>query len=136
LLVLSPQQQAPEPAATFSIATLNFGTQLIGSYTVGSTFTLTNSGNAPLNISGLALTGTGLVYISDCQSSLGAGSACRIGIKPVTTGSLNGMLTVTDNAADSPQSVAITGIGRDIAIPGARPTRSKRLAVQSNQPRR
>ena len=52
------------------------------------------------------------------------------------TGTLNGTLTLTDNAADSPQTVTINGIGRDVALNVPRIARSRRLMSQGSQTRR
>lgn len=130
LLVLAPQQQQPAPFASFNRQSLDFGTQLINTYSLGSTITLSNTGTLPLNIARMVISGAGLQRSSNCPPVLNVGSHCSISIKPTATGLLNGMLTITDDAADSPQSLAVSGTGKDIVLSSPRPNRSRRLAGQ------
>ena len=136
LLVLSPPQQAPAPTVTLNTASLNFGTQILNSYTNASLITVTNSGNANLNLSNISLNGAGLFANKLCPGTLTPGQSCTVGITPTAAGALNGTLTLTDNAADSPQTVTITGTGRVINVQGARPSRSMRLRAQTSPPQR
>jgi hypothetical protein len=139
LLILSPQQQQPPPPApiaSLSSPTMNFGLQLLNSYTVTSTVILTNSGNAALNISGLSLSGQGLVQVNNCPGSLSPGASCFISVKPTTIGPLTGTFTIADDAAGSPHSFSITGTGRDITLSTPRISRSRRLNSQGALSRR
>jgi hypothetical protein len=54
-----------------------------------------------------------IVEIGTCGTSLAAGSSCSIVVafKPASVAALTRALTVTDNAAGSPHSVAFTGTG-------------------------
>ena len=53
-----------------------------------------------------------------CGSSVAAGSNCSIGVffDPTAMGTRTGTLSVTDNAAGSPQTVTLTGMGQDFAV--------------------
>jgi hypothetical protein len=77
---------------------------------------LTNTGNIVLTIPSLGITGTNssdFGQSNNCGSSVAAGGSCTINITftPATTGSRNAAVTITDNAANSPQSVSLTGTG-------------------------
>ncbi len=133
LLVLSQQESgAPAPIATFSRASINFGSQLLNTFSLNSTVTLTNTGNAPLNISGLSLSGEGLFQVTNCPMVLPAAMSCMISLKPTHLGALNGLITVTDDAFNSPQMVSVAGSGLDIFLNTPRPTRSRRLTAQGS----
>jgi len=85
------------------------------------TVTLTNTGTATLAITNVAVSPAdfGMVSTSTpCGSSVAAGSSCTIGIvfDPTATGPRTGTLTVTDNAASSPQTVTLTGMGQDFVV--------------------
>jgi hypothetical protein len=106
------------PAAAVAPTTVNFQSQIIGVPSAAQTVTLTNSGgNASLAISSVQTTGD-YSQTNNCPSSLTAGASCTITITftPTVVGSRTGTVTVTDNAAGSPQSVNLTGAGADFAV--------------------
>jgi hypothetical protein len=87
--------------------------------------TVTNSGNANLNISAVALTGVNAgdfaLGADNCIGrAVAANATCTVGITftPSTTGARQASLQITDNAPASPQVVAITGNGLAPAAPG------------------
>jgi hypothetical protein len=104
-------------AASLSATSLAFGNVLVKTESVYQGVTLTNTGGGPLTISSVALTGTNLAqYVissNTCPASLAAGANCVIHLHfyPQVTGAASAALTITDNAAGSPQSVALTGTG-------------------------
>ena len=76
--------------------------------------TLTNTGDGPLTVSGLAVTGD-YRQTNNCPGVVFAGESCtiRVTFAPVTTGVRNGSLIVTDDAdslAGSQQVVAFSGM--------------------------
>src|SRR5947207_13520633 len=95
---------------------LNFGSQVVGTKTPKSV-TLTNTGNAALNITGIAASGD-FNQTNTCGSSVAAGASCTISITftPASGGNRTGTLTITDNATESPESVALSGIAEDFHI--------------------
>jgi Abnormal spindle-like microcephaly-assoc'd, ASPM-SPD-2-Hydin/Beta-propeller repeat len=100
---------------------LNFGTQTVGQTSAPQTATLTNSGAAALSISNVSLNGTGATdysLVNNCSTSLAAGASCTVSVTfaPTTTGTLNAALVIADNAANTPQSVALTGVGSAAAL--------------------
>jgi hypothetical protein len=97
-----------------------FGAQLAGTTSDPQTVTLSNTGTATLTIS--SITASGDFSASDtCGTSLVAGSNCPISVTfhPTAGGSRTGTLTITDNAFDSPQHVALSGTGQDFAMAAA-----------------
>ena len=74
--------------------------------------TLSNTGTAPLSISGISTTGS-FQQTNNCGTQLAAGANCSISVtfSPTAAGTQTGTLAVADNAAQSPQSVALSGVG-------------------------
>ncbi len=104
-----------EPMAVLSASTLDFGSQYIGLNGTPQTVTLSNTGSgatAPLSISGISAS-AGFVESSNCGSSLAIGASCTISVSfvPTTAGAYTGALTISDNAGNSPQAVALSGTG-------------------------
>jgi hypothetical protein len=128
----SPQTVGLVGTGTAAIATLSPLNLTFLSYVKNSgptqTVKLTNTGTAPLAITNVAVSPAdfGMVSTSTpCGSSVAAGSYCLIGVffDPTAIGAKTGTLSVTDNAAGSPQTVTLTGTGQDFAVaPSGSPT--------------
>ena len=109
----------PAPVVTLSPTSLSFGSQLTGTTSAAQPVILTNSGTAPLTISGFGLTGTNSSDFSEnttCPLSpgtLAAGANCSVNVTflPTSTGSRSASVTITDNAAGSTQLVPLSGTG-------------------------
>jgi hypothetical protein len=104
------------PAVTLSPSNLSFGNQPVGTASAPQTVTLTNSGGATLAISSISVTGTNSGDFSQtntCGSSVAIGASCAISVtfSPTAAGSRSAMVTITDNAGGSPQTVPLTGTG-------------------------
>jgi Abnormal spindle-like microcephaly-assoc'd, ASPM-SPD-2-Hydin/Galactose oxidase, central domain/NHL repeat len=101
------------PGATLAPATVPFGNQQQGSTSAAQTVTLTDSGDAPLTISGVSITGDFAIQTNNCTATLATGASCTILVTftPTSTGSLTGVLTATDNAASGTQAATLTGTG-------------------------
>lgn len=104
------------PAAALSPQTLNFGNQVINHASSPQTVTLVNAGSAPLAIpspNGISATGQ-FSQTNDCGTVVSAGGgSCTIQVTftPTQTGSVTDQITITDNAAGSPQAITVTGGG-------------------------
>jgi hypothetical protein len=100
------------PQVAFSPASLSFGGQAVGTTSASQTLTLSNTGGASLAISGISSSGD-FSQSSSCGSSLAAGSSCFLNVTftPAAAGTRQGVLTLTDNAAGSPQTVSLSGTG-------------------------
>jgi len=86
-----------------------------GVTSAGKTVTITNSGTATLNIGSIATSGdfAQVTSTKPCGSTLAAGASCKIKVTftPTQLGARTGAITITDNAANSPQSVPLSGTG-------------------------
>jgi len=119
-----------EPAVSLSASSLTFSSQNMDSTSAAQTVTLTNSGNAALSISGIARGGANpadFAQTSTCGTSVAAGANCPINVTftPTATGTRNASISITDNAAGSPQSISLTGTG----VPPATPPGNYTLTV-------
>jgi len=103
------------PAVTLTPSSLTFASLAVGSTSAGKNITLTNSGTATLNISSISVSGDFAFVTSTkpCGSTLAAKANCKIEVTftPTQPGTRTGAVTITDNAAGSPQSVPLTGTG-------------------------
>jgi len=105
------------PAASLSATSLTYAPQAVGTEGASQSVTLTNTGNYPLGIISIRVTGanaSSFVFANNCGSSLAAGSSCTIHghFAPTMTGPLGATIVITDHAADSPQSIILTGTGQ------------------------
>jgi hypothetical protein len=105
------------PIASLSATKLTFVKTPIGQTTV-MTVTLTNTGNATLNISGVVINGDYAIQSNTCGAQVLAGANCAItiGFTPTVKGTRTGTLQLTDNAPDNPQRVTLTGTAISIAV--------------------
>jgi hypothetical protein len=109
------------PGASLSPSSLSFGNQPVGVASPSQTITLSNTGNAALSITGLALAGANpsdFAQSNNCGASVAAGGNCTISVTftPAASGSFTAAVSVADNASGSPQTVTLSGTG---ASPGA-----------------
>jgi hypothetical protein len=105
------------PALTVAPAALVFPATPVGASSEGQLVTLTNPGTAPVAITSIALIGSDpgdFVTLNNCGADLAAGASCTVFVAftPTVTGARAATLSVTDNAAGSPQAVALTGTGK------------------------
>jgi hypothetical protein len=98
-------------------ANLQFSGVAVGGSSAAQTVTLSNQGNASLNISNVEISGD-FSQTNNCPGVLSAGDSCTVNVKfaPTASGNLSGSLTVTDNGSGSSQSVALAGSGSDFAL--------------------
>jgi trimeric autotransporter adhesin len=105
------------PAVTLTPTSLSFGTVATGVKSAVKSVTLKNSGTATLTIGSIAITGTNsgdfLNTSTTCLSSLAKGKSCLIKVqfKPTAAGARSAAVSITDNAASSPQQVPLSGTG-------------------------
>jgi hypothetical protein len=117
-VALTGTAAASGPQAVLSTATLAFPSTTVGATSAAQTITLSNSGNAALNIAtgGITVTGASPADFAEtttCGTTLAAGANCTISVtfKPASAVSFAASISVADNASGSPQTVALTGIG-------------------------
>jgi hypothetical protein len=107
-----------------SAASLVFAPQLVSSTSTAQSITLTNSGNATLKITSIAITGanaTDFAQSNTCGATLAAAASCTISaaFKPAAIGNRSAAVSITNNADGSPQTVALTGSGSDFSVENA-----------------
>jgi len=107
------------PVATLTPATVPFGSVTTGTTSAPMLVKLSNTGNAPMNITGISIVGAdasdfNLVMGGDaCGSTLAAGANCYIVVTftPGSAATFTATLQVTDNSSGSPQTSTLTGTG-------------------------
>jgi FG-GAP-like repeat/Abnormal spindle-like microcephaly-assoc'd, ASPM-SPD-2-Hydin len=106
------------PLVTLSATTVSLGGQILGTTSATQTVTLTNSGDATLNITGFAITPAAFSETNTCGGSLGVGASCMVSVTftPSAAGQVDGTLTIADNAFGSPQHVSLSGTGQDFTL--------------------
>lgn len=119
------------PAAILLPTSLSFPAQLFGTTSAPLTLTLSNTGNATLNISSIAIITGDFGQTPTCGPSLAPGANCSISVTftPTGLGTRTGALAINDDAQGSPQTVNLSGTGvQPTAIPS--PTSLTFLANQ------
>jgi archaellum component FlaF (FlaF/FlaG flagellin family) len=111
------------PTVGLSSTTIAFPSTVVGNSSSPVAVTMTNNGGTTLTISSIAITGTNpgdFSQSNDCGGSLAAGAHCTIDstFTPTTTGSRVAAVTITDSAADSPQTISLSGTGQLPAASG------------------
>jgi len=98
------------PAVSISPASLSFGIQPVGTTSAGQGVTVTNTGTGPLTISSVQTTNE-FNATNTCGATIPPQGSCAVQVTftPTATGSQSGTLTISDNAPNSPQQVALAG---------------------------
>src|SRR6202165_1585442 len=107
-----------EPQVNLSANQLNFPAQAQGTAGAAQVVVLTNSGEADLSISGIAINGENnadFTQTHNCPITpgmLAARTRCeiRVTFSPTVMGTLSAVLNVADNASGSPQTVNLKGV--------------------------
>lgn len=110
---------AATPKVGLDAASLAFGNQTLNTTSGVKKVTLSNTGNAALHITSILASGD-FVTSNTCGAQLAAGANCVISVtfKPTQLGARTGEITITSDAASSPDVVKLTGTG----ISGSSPT--------------
>ena len=123
----SPQQvaltgagTAAVPVLTVTPTSLAFLSTVVGYASPAQIITLENTGKLTATLVSIKVTGakaTSFYQLNTCGASIAPGGICYImaAFKPTAVGSSTAAVTITDNAAGSPQSVTLSGTG--IAVP-------------------
>jgi hypothetical protein len=110
-----------EAIATLTPSSATYGNQVAGTTSAAKTFTLKNSGGAPLNISSISITGSGAADFTEtntCGNSVAAYGQCTISASfaPQAAGIDAATLAVMDNSTGSSQSATLSGTGISAAV--------------------
>jgi hypothetical protein len=101
------------PTASLSVGSLSFAGQLVGTTSAPQSATLTNTGNAPMSITSIAVNND-FSQTNNCGSSLAVGGSCVITVTftPTVVWSRGGSVLITDNSyTGSTQVILLTGMG-------------------------
>ena len=106
-----------EPVVTLSSTSLTFANQAVGIASAPQQVTVENVGSGPLDISSIVPSGD-FTATDTCGKALAVKATCTItvGFTPSAAGARTGLLTITDNAPDSPEVVSLGGNGADFAL--------------------
>lgn len=112
------------PSISLSPTSLDFGSQANGTTSAAQTITATNTGTANLFFNNVAESGSfNLDYTIVDDGCIGLtltpGQSCQTSVtfSPDNTGTMPDSIVYTDNAANSPQTVPITGTGTGTPTP-------------------
>jgi subtilase family serine protease len=116
-----PSSTPAAPAVSFSPASLAFAATNTGASSATQTISLTNSGTAALTLSSISVGGanaSSFLQTNNCGASLAMSASCTIAVtfRPAATGSLSATLSVADSAANSPQTITLSGTGTAPAV--------------------
>ena len=107
---------------TISLASYDFGATVVGASSVwyGGPY-VTNTGNAPVTIQNITLTGKNAgdyaLTGSSCASALPAGSSCFLTLTftPSAPGVRSAILSFIDDASGNPQTITLSGTGQAVS---------------------
>ena len=124
---------------SLSPASLTFGPQTVGATSAPQTETFTNTGPTNLSISTVTIGSTNASdFATSADTCAGAAlapnSTCAVSVTltPSASGDRNALLIFTDDASDSPQTLALTGTG--VAIVPAASVSPPSLTFGSQRP--
>ena len=104
------------PVASLSTSSLSFGNQPLGATSAPQNFNLTNTGDAPLSITRVTISGLNpgdFAQTNDCGTTVAVGASCTFSVTftPTAIGNRSATINITDNASGSPQHVSLAGTG-------------------------
>ena len=101
------------PVAGFSASSVKLANTLVGQSSAASTVTLTNSGSVSLSISNVSVSGDFSETDTCAGQTIAPTGTCTVSVKftPSVVGAISGALTITDNALNTPQVLAVSGTG-------------------------
>ncbi|MGD0179740.1 MAG: choice-of-anchor D domain-containing protein [Terriglobales bacterium] len=101
-----------QATATPSPSSLSFAGQLVGIPSASQTITITNDGAVNLQVSRVQTTGP-FGENNSCSAPVQPQQRCTINVTftPTATGAATGAVSITDNAANSPQTIPLKGTG-------------------------
>jgi Bacterial Ig-like domain (group 2)/Abnormal spindle-like microcephaly-assoc'd, ASPM-SPD-2-Hydin len=101
---------------TFNPMSVNFGNQPVNTTSGKQPITVMNTGTAAVNITSIVAS-AGFGETDNCVGALPASGTCTIQatFTPTSATDFTGTIMVNDDAADSPQSVALSGTGTSVA---------------------
>jgi fibronectin type 3 domain-containing protein len=105
----------PKPIAAVTPATLDFGSQAVNTVSTQQVVTLTNTGDAPLLLTGVSVVGASAASFtstSACPASVAPSASCTVSVTftPQSPNAVSATLAFSDNASNS-HLVTLAGTG-------------------------
>jgi phospholipase C len=118
-LLVKVRPSFAQGTVTLTPATIVFGSTPIKGSSSSKVVTLTNKQTVPLTMSSIAISGGNapgdftFAFLCEMKEPVAAGASCNINVRfwPSAAGTRTATLTVSDSASNSPQTVALTGVG-------------------------
>jgi hypothetical protein len=111
---------APPGVSLSPFSTVTFPATGVGVQAAAQTVTLTNNGGVPLVVQNIGIVGDFVIVpgSNTCGSTVAVGTSCtmQVAFAPTVGGPRAGLLTVADNAGNSPQTLTLTGSGVDFTL--------------------
>ena len=107
--------------AVLSATSLDFAPQLLGSSSVQKTVNLQNTGNIPLALTSIHVTGTDaadFIESDNCGVSVAPSVTCALAVTftPSAIGSRGAAISITSSASETPATVSLEGTGQDFSL--------------------
>ena len=101
------------PSIAVSPLSLSFGNEPVKYASKAKTVTVKNTSTSTLNISHIAASAHYAISSTTCGTMLAGGKTCTVNVTftPTQLGPVAGAIAFTDNAPNSPQTVALSGTG-------------------------
>ncbi len=101
------------PPVVIVPASVAYGNVVIGTSRTVVPFVLTNQMSVPLTGINIVASGAPFSQVNNCGATLAANTQCNITatFSPTVVGVATGSISITDSAANSPQSIALRGSG-------------------------
>jgi hypothetical protein len=101
------------PTLTLTPTSIAFPNTIVGATSDAVTVVVKNTSTVSVTLSSIALSGTSYELLDNCGATLAASATCSlyVAFKPASAAALTGTISITDNAAGSPQKVTLTGTG-------------------------
>ena len=103
------------PIITVATTPIAFPNQLVGTSSVASTVSISNTGTAPLHISGVIIAGSNassFTTSNDCPTAIAINASCTLSVtfNPNAMGALSGTVTINSDGGTA-QAINLTGTG-------------------------
>lgn len=118
LASLPPASTCAGGPVLLSNVSLNFGAQTVAVQSTPIVETITNNQTVPLNISGIMATNGSFTQTNTCQQPVAPNGTCSVTVyfTPAASGEQTASLVITDDASNSPQTIALAGSGASSTV--------------------
>lgn len=122
------------PAVSVNPASLQFPSTALGSTSQAQSFLLRNMGSAALSLK--IQTSGDFGETDNCGTSVAPSNSCTVSVTftPTALGSRSGSIALVDNAAGSPQTIALSGLasGSDFTIASSAPSQTVNAGAKAS----